>query len=183
MIPEAIIFDRDGTLIVDKEYVHKIEELQFFPRVVEALQKIDKKTKIIIITNQAGIGKGIFIEQDYLKFRNHIWKVLEDRGITIAAEYFCPHHPKGIAPYNVECNCRKPKSGLFEQAIEEHGLSSKNCWNIGDMRRDIIAGQKLGMKGILVKTGFGGQGGDGDLVIPEYVAEDVYDAIEFIRKK
>lgn len=183
MMPEAILLDRDGTLILDKAYVHKIEELQFLPRVLDALQTIDKKTKIIIITNQAGIGKGIFKEEDYLKFRNHIWKVLGDKGITIAAEYFCPHHQKGIPPYNVECECRKPKTALLKQAIKDFNLNPKECWTIGDMRRDILAGERVGIKGILVKTGFGGKGGDGDEIHPEYVAEDLYDAIEFIRKK
>lgn len=182
MIPEAILFDRDGTLIVDKEYVHKIEDLEFLPRVLEALQKIKRETKIIIITNQAGIGRGVFKEKDYFKFRNHIHAVLKEKGIMVTGEYFCPHHPtKGIAPYNVECNCRKPKTALLEQAINDFNLNPKKCWTIGDMRRDIIAGQKLRMKAILVKTGFAGQGGEGDEVIPDYTAENLLDAIEYIH--
>lgn len=182
-MPEAIILDRDGTLIVDKAFVHKISDVEFFPRTIEALKHVPKETKLIIITNQAGIGRGLYKEEDYKKCRDYIHEQLKKEGITIAAEYFCPHHPtKGIPPYNKECACRKPKTELFERAIEDFALTPENCWCIGDMRRDIIPGQKLGMKGILVKTGFGGQGGDGDQVIPEYIAEDVYDAIEFIMK-
>ena len=183
MVPEAIILDRDGTLIVDKSFVHKIEDLQFFPRIIEALQNIDKRTKIIIITAQPGIGRAIFKEQDYFNFRDYIQHVLKQQGITIAAEYFCPHHPtKGIPPYNVECQCRKPNTELFEQAIKDFNLNPNKCWSIGDMRRDIVAGHRVGMKGILVKTGFGGKGGEGDAITPEYIAEDLYDAVEFITK-
>jgi D-glycero-D-manno-heptose 1,7-bisphosphate phosphatase len=183
-MPDAIILDRDGVLIKDKGFMHKVEELEFYPRVIEALQKVSKETKIIIITNQAGIARGIFTEQDYKKLRDHIHKIFRRNNIVITAEYFCPHHPKGtISEYTKECSCRKPASGLFEQAVKEHNLNPKNCWCIGDMRRDIIAGQRVGMKGIIVKTGFGGEGGEGDPIKPEYVAEDLYDAIKFIKKQ
>jgi D-glycero-D-manno-heptose 1,7-bisphosphate phosphatase len=182
MVPEAILFDRDGTLIVDTGFVHQIEDLEFYPQVIEALQYIDKKTKIIIITSQAGIGRGLYTEQDYFVFRDHIHSLLNEKGITIAAEYFCPHHPtKGIPPYNIECQCRKPNTALFEQAIKDFHLNPEQCWTIGDMRRDINAGQRVGMKGILVKTGFGGKGGDGDTITPDYVADNLYDAVEFIK--
>ncbi len=184
MIPEAIILDRDGTLIVNKEFVHKISDVEFFPRTIKALKHVPKETKLIIITNQAGIGRGLYKEEDYKRCRDYIHEQLKKEGITIAAEYFCPHHPKGIvAQYNKDCDCRKPKAGLFELAIKEHHLNPIQCWNIGDMRRDIIAGQKVGINGIIVKTGFGSKGGEGDPVTPEYVAEDLYDAIEFIMKK
>ncbi|MFA6889315.1 MAG: HAD family hydrolase [Candidatus Woesearchaeota archaeon] len=182
MVPEAILFDRDGTLIEDKNFVHKIKDLKFFPRIIEALQNLDKKTKIIIVTNQAGIGKGIYTKQEYFTFRDHIHTILKEKGITIAAEYYCPHHPKGISPYNIECQCRKPNTALFEQAIQDFNLNPKNCWTIGDMRRDIVAGQRVGMKAILVKTGFAGKGGSDEIITPEYTAEDVYDAVKYIKK-
>ena len=183
-VPEAIILDRDGTLIVDKEFVHKISDVEFLPRTIAGLKQVAKETKLIIITNQAGIGRGLYKEEDYKKCRDYIHEQLKKEGVIIVAEYFCPHHPtKGIIPYNIDCTCRKPETALFEQAVKDFALNPEKCWCIGDMRRDIIPGQKLGMKGILVKTGFGGQGGEGDPVTPEYVAEDLYDAIEYIRKQ
>lgn len=181
---QAIILDRDGVLIKDKGFVHKIKDIELYPRVIEALQRVDKKAKVIIITNQAGIAKGIYTEENYRQGRNYIHALFEKHSIKITAEYFCPHHPEGtVAPYNVECNCRKPASGLFERAIKEQQLDSKNCWTIGDMRRDILAGQRVGMKTILVKTGFGGKGGSGDEITPNYIAEDLYDAIKFIQEQ
>jgi len=183
MTPQAIIFDRDGTLTVDKGFTHKIEDLEFFPRVIEALKLVSKETKLIIITNQAGIARGKYKQEEYTKFRDALHKKLKENNIIITAEYFCPHHPtKGIPPFNIECECRKPAVGLFKQAIKKHNLDPEKCWSIGDMRRDIIAATRAGMKGILVKTGFGGQGGEGDEVTPDYFAEDLYDAISYIQK-
>ncbi len=181
---QAIFLDRDGVLIKDKGFVHKKEEVELYPKVIDALQLLDKQTKIIIITNQAGIAKGIFSEADYKKVRDYIHAVFKENKIIITAEYYCPHHPQGTIPeYTKECRCRKPKTELFEKAIKEHQLNPENCWTIGDMRRDIIAGQRVGIKGILVKTGFGGKGGEEDEVIPHYLAEDLYDALKFIQKQ
>ncbi len=181
---QALLIDRDGVLIKDAGFVHKIEDFEFYPLVIEALQLLDKQTKIIIITNQAGIANGIFTEIEYFAFRDFLHAQFNKNGIHITAEYFCPHHPKGIVvPYNVSCSCRKPATALFEQAIKDHHLTPSKCWTIGDMRRDILAGQKVGIKGILVKTGFGGQSGSGDEVVPDYVAEDLYDAVQYIKKQ
>ncbi len=83
MIPEALFLDRDGTLIVDHEFVHKIEDLEFFPGVIEALCSLPQSTKLIIITNQAGIGRGIFTEQQYFSFRDHIHAVLKQHGVLL----------------------------------------------------------------------------------------------------
>ncbi len=180
---QAVILDRDGVLIKEGGFIYKASEVEFYPKTVEALQLLKGK-KIIIITNQGGIAKGVFREADYKNVREYIHKVLRKNGIEIAAEYYCPHHPEGtIAPYNVECSCRKPETGLFQRAIKEHQLDPSTCWTIGDMRRDIVAGQRVGMRGILVKTGFAGKGGSGDEVTPNYIAEDLYDAIKFIQQQ
>lgn len=183
---EAVILDRDGVIIEglgEGKYCFKLEDVKIYPGVIEALKLLNKKTRIIIITNQAGIAFGKYTEGDYIKVRDYIWNIFKKNGIHVTAEYFCPHHPSGtVAPYNVICNCRKPATGLFELAIREYGLNPKNCWTIGDMRRDIIAGQKLGMKGILVKTGLAGKGGSGDEVTPNYIAEDLYDAVRHIKE-
>lgn len=183
-MPQAIILDRDGVLIKDKGFVHKIEDVELYSQVIEALQSVDKKTKLIIITNQAGIAKGIFREENYKEVRDYIHAFLKKKGIKITAEYYCPHHPEGSIPeYTKICTCRKPETALFEKALKEHQLNPKNCWTVGDMRRDILAGQRVGMKGILVKTGCAGKGGSGDEITPDYIAEDLYDAIKFIQQQ
>lgn len=182
-MPHAIILDRDGVLIKDKDFVHKVEDIELYPKVIEALQLLKGK-KIIIITNQAGIAKGIFTEENYKKVCDHIHTIFRENDITITAEYYCPHHPQGTIPeYTKICKCRKPGTELFEKALKEHQLNPENCWTIGDMRRDILAGQRVGIKGILVKTGFAGKGGSGDEVVPNYIAEDLYDAIKFIKNQ
>jgi D-glycero-D-manno-heptose 1,7-bisphosphate phosphatase len=145
---KAIFLDRDNTLIEDKGYVHKIEDLKFLPGVLEALKKLQEEYKLIIITNQSGIARGYYSEEDYLKFRKFMHKQLKDEGIRIDAEYFCPHYlEKGIGKYKIDCNCRKPKTGMIEQAEREFNLNLADCWMIGDKDADMLLSRNAHLKG------------------------------------
>ncbi len=151
----VVFLDRDGTIIKDKGYIHRIEDLEFLPSGINGLKTLqDNGYSLIITTNQAGIGKGFFSESDYFSFRNFLHDELKKQGVSISAEYFCPHHlHSGLGGYMVNCDCRKPKHGMLETAANDFNLDLKECWMIGDKSSDIGAGKNAGCKTIHVLTG------------------------------
>jgi D-glycero-D-manno-heptose 1,7-bisphosphate phosphatase len=152
---KAIFLDRDGTINEDTGYTHKVEDLEFVNSAVQGLQRMQQLGyKLIIVTNQAGIAKGKFEEEDYFHFSNELRLRLQENGVIINAEYFCPHHSEGtIEKYKIDCNCRKPKPGMLEQAAKDFNLDLGKCWMIGDTPSDILAGKNAGCKTIQVLTG------------------------------
>ena len=152
---KAIFLDRDGTINFDSGYTHKIEDLEFIDSAIRGLQRMRHLGyKFIVATNQAGIAKGKFTEEDYFVFREEMHKRLKENGIIISAEYFCPHYSEGaIEKYKINCNCRKPKTGMLEQAAKDFNLDLKKCWMIGDSISDILAGKNAGCRTIQVLTG------------------------------
>jgi len=151
-----VLLDRDGVINVEKSYLHKIEDFEYEKNVVEGLLKLrDLGYKFAIITNQAGIARGYYTEEDYLKLQNFIEDDLMKKGIKIEKSYFCPHHPNVSGKYGIECNCRKPNTGNFELAIKEFDIEVKNSFMIGDKITDLIPAEKLGIMPVLVKTGYG----------------------------
>jgi D,D-heptose 1,7-bisphosphate phosphatase len=174
---KAIFLDRDGTINIDKGYVHKIEDLEFLPNAIEGLRKLQKEYRLIIATNQSGIARGYYTEEDYFIFRNEMHKRLKEQGILITAEYFCPHHPKeGIGKYKVYCNCRKPKTGMLEQAAKDFNLNLNECWVIGDNVSDIDAGINANCRTIHVLTGEKTE----PIIYANFVAKDLAEAANYI---
>lgn len=180
MMNEAILLDRDGTITKAGDHIHKIEDLEFIPNAIEGLKRLQEfGYKLIIITNQAGIGRGFYTEGDYIQFRDEMHRRLALEGIFITAEYFCPHHlEKGIGKYKTDCNCRKPKTGMLEKASREFDLNLKECWTIGDDLWDILAGKRIGTRTIHVLTG--------EYKLPinyaDFIAIDLADAADYIIK-
>ena len=151
-----VLLDRDGVINVEKSYLHKIEDFEYEKNVVEGLLKLrDLGYKFAIITNQAGIARGYYTKEDYLKLQNFIEDDLMKKGIKIEKSYFCPHHPNVTGKYGIECDCRKPNTGNFELAIKEFDIDVKNSFMIGDKITDLIPAEKLGITPVLVKTGYG----------------------------
>ncbi|MFZ1420274.1 MAG: HAD family hydrolase [Leptotrichiaceae bacterium] len=151
-----IFLDRDGTINVEKHYLHKIEDFEYENGVLEALEGLQKLGyKFIIVTNQAGIAKGYYTERDYLILEEFIEKDLLKKGIIIQKTYQCPHHPQGKIPYNVNCECRKPKTGMFIKAIEEFNIDIENSYMVGDRFTDLKPADELGIYPVLIKTGYG----------------------------
>ena len=112
---KAVFLDRDGTINYDYGYVHKKDKLKFLPGVIESLERLNNAGYLlIIITNQSGIGRGYFTLEEYNEFNNYMLEKLKEQGINITKVYYCPHTD------NDNCNCRKPKLGLFYQAIDEY---------------------------------------------------------------
>ncbi|MCX7635632.1 MAG: HAD-IIIA family hydrolase, partial [Syntrophales bacterium] len=109
----------------------------------------------------------------------HLAELFRSHGARIDAFYYCPHHPEGREPYGIRCRCRKPEAGLLMRAAEEMNIDLSRSWMIGDMPKDILAGQRVGAKGILVKTGHPA-GTDAVTATPDYVARDVLEAVMWI---
>lgn len=151
---KAIFLDRDGTINLEKNYLYKIEEFEFLPGVIEALKMLQNNGfLLIIITNQSGIARGYYSEKDFDILNSWMLRTFAENGIMIDKVYYCPHHPNAIIPkYKIECNCRKPKLGMFEAAIEEFNLDIKKCYTIGDKIRDCSICKSTLCRGFLISN-------------------------------
>lgn len=140
--PKAVFFDRDGTINIEKNYLFNIEDFEFQPGITELiLQYQEQGYLIFIITNQSGIARGYYSENDYFQLTDWMVKEFASKGINISKVYHCPHHPE----YTGVCNCRKPNPGLIVQAINEFNIEPKQSIVIGDKDRDILAGENAGI--------------------------------------
>jgi D,D-heptose 1,7-bisphosphate phosphatase len=151
---KAIFLDRDGTIIKDKNYAYKKEDIKFLPKSIEGLKLLqDNNYNLIIVTNQSGIARGFFSETDYFNFRDELHHKLELKGVNIDAEYFCPHHfEEGRGKYRINCTCRKPNPGMILEAKKDFNLNLDYCWMIGDRESDIIAGWRANCKSIFISS-------------------------------
>lgn len=148
----AVFLDRDGVLTEEKGYICREEELTIFPYSHQCVRRIKELGYLaIVITNQAAIGKGILSERLLEKMNE-----LLQYKVGVDAVYYCPHHPEAIiSKYRLKCNCRKPEIGLLEQAASDFDILIKESYMVGDRASDILAGQKAGLKTILVESGYG----------------------------
>jgi len=179
---KAIFVDRDGTISRDVLYLNSPDQFTMYPGVGPGIRTLKKKGyKIIVITNQSGIGRGYFTEQQLLSIHEKMAEEFQKFGVTLDGIYYCPHHPDD------KCNCRKPRTGLFEQAITDHDIDVKKSFMIGDKILDIGAGKKAGTKTILIPEP---HVRDDCLsnksrweYAPDYIADDFCDAVEWILKR
>jgi UDP-N-acetylmuramoyl-tripeptide--D-alanyl-D-alanine ligase len=167
---KAVFLDRDGTINVDRDYVYDIKDLEFLPNAVRGLKRLQELGYIlIIITNQSGIGRGYYSEENYKILMKEFYRRMREEGIEFAADYYCMHAPEE------KCDCRKPNTLLIETAIKEHNIDIKKSYFIGDKTADILAGKRSGVKTILVLTGKAGKDGEYK-ASPDIVCPDLYAA-------
>ena len=153
---KAIFLDRDGTINVEKDYIYKSEDLVFEEGSIEALKTFKNLGYIlIVVSNQSGIARGYFTEEDLNIFNNNMNEILKKNGVEITEFYCCPHHPDGIEEYKKVCECRKPNNKMIEDAIKKYNINREKSYMIGDKTSDIGAGLKSNLKTVLVKTGYG----------------------------
>lgn len=140
---EAAFFDRDGTINVNFGHVYKLNDLEFIPGIPEIIKEYNEEgIPVIVITNQAGIAKGLYTELDMHKFNSYLNKQLKIKyGAHIDAFYFCPHHPD----YTGECECRKPKAGMFFKAAKDFAIDLNQSVMYGDKETDKIAAMTAGI--------------------------------------
>ncbi len=166
---KGILVDRDGVLIENRpDYVKSISEVQFITDVYAAVKKLwDAGYIICVVTNQAGVSKGLYSYRTVHDIHRHISYTFHVNEINRLYWYVCPHRDED------NCECRKPKPGLLLQAMSEHCLEPANTWMVGDNRYDIAAGKAAGCKTALVQTGLGSkqvfnEGWQPDIIIPDF---------------
>lgn len=147
----AIFLDRDGTINVEKNYLYRIEEFEYISGVIEGLKILQELDfRLIIITNQSGIARGYYTEDEFLDLNMWMMQDFRKKGIHIENVYYCPHHPNAvISQYKRDCRCRKPQLALFEQAIEDYNIDIRKSYAIGDKLRDLKICES-GCRGFLV---------------------------------
>lgn len=151
---KAVFLDRDGTINVEKHYLYKIEDFEFLPGVIEGLKMLqDAGYILVIITNQSGIARGYYTEDDFYKLNDWMLNELEKEGIEISGVYYCPHLPDArIERYRKTCDCRKPALGMFKKAKDELNIDIDSSFAIGDKIRDLSICETTGCKGILINN-------------------------------
>ncbi len=175
-VSPAVFLDRDGTISEEVEYLHEPEKFKFLPNAARGIKKMqDMGYKIVIVTNQGGIGLGYFSKEDFYRVNRKMLKGFSSADVTISKIYFCPHSK------SEGCNCRKPNIALINRACSDLNLDVSRSFMIGDKTSDIEAGKRAGCKTILVRTGFGGRDEEFD-VEPDYIADNLLDAADYISK-
>jgi D-glycero-D-manno-heptose 1,7-bisphosphate phosphatase len=157
---KALFIDRDGIINEDTGYPHKPEHINFRPEIFDICRAaLQKGYLLIVITNQAGVAKGKFPEEDVRALNAWMKDQFVSRGIDIAAFYYCPHHKNGIVPeYAISCNCRKPRPGMVEQAARDFDIDIRASLVIGDKESDRI--EYPGLRSIIVKSAYTLKGWD-----------------------
>lgn len=155
----AAFLDRDGTINIEKEYLHQIADFEFIPGAVEAIRLLNKaQIMVVVVTNQSGVARGFYTEEDVENLHHHITAVLKPFGAHVDAWLYCPHHPDGRGSYALPCTCRKPLPGMLQEAARRYDIDLDNSTMIGDKLADIEAGKAAGCRTILVRTGYGAAG-------------------------
>ncbi|MEN6568228.1 MAG: D-glycero-beta-D-manno-heptose 1,7-bisphosphate 7-phosphatase [Veillonellales bacterium] len=147
----AVFFDRDGVLNIDHGYVYRSEDFEWMPGAIAAIKHFnDQGCLVFVITNQSGIARGYYTEQDFQKLNEFMERELAKHNARIDAFYYCPHHKDGIIPqYTKDCTCRKPQPGMLLKAMEEWPVDKDQSILIGDKPSDMEAAQAAGIPGYL----------------------------------
>ena len=175
---KAVFLDRDGTICEEKNYLSDPDELELFSFAAEAIKLFrESGYLVIIITNQSGIGRGYFNEDDLDRISQKMFDQLDSEGARIDAIYYCPHAPED------NCDCRKPKTKMIKNACKDFPIDLANSWIIGDKAIDIQTGINAGTKSALVLTGYGKSEIDKCRDTTNLIAEDLLDAALKITAK
>lgn len=186
---KAIFLDRDGVINREVGNLSDIEQFELLPRVPGALALINKSNFVcIVVTNQPGIAKGFFVESELKQIHKKMDTLLGRSGAYYDDLYYCPHHSERgfegeVAELKIECECRKPKSGMFRQASKDYNINLADSWIIGDRYADIMAGKNVGCRSILLKTGHAGNDHDKFPGLNAcHIKDDLQSAVEFILR-
>lgn len=180
----ALFLDRDGTINVEKNLISDPEDIELIDNAARAIESINRSGSLaVVITNQPLIARGDCTESELRTIHHKLETELGKNQAYLDAIYYCPHHPHSgypgeVVDLKIDCECRKPKCGLIEKAITDLDIDRTSSWMIGDSTTDIEAGQRAGLKSILVKTGHAGRDSKSPAVA-DYEFGDLYDAAEF----
>lgn len=157
----AAFLDRDGTLIVEREYLADPDGVVLVPGAVGALRRLRAAGYLlVVVTNQSGIGRGLYTEEDYRAVKARLDAILEEEGVSLDGTWYCPDDPRlGDSP------CRKPNPGMYLSAARELGVDLAASAYIGDRLGDVLPARSFGGRGVLVRTGYGAEQRD----VPSWV--------------
>ena len=174
----AVFLDRDGVVNKEVGYITSIEQVEIYDFAREAIDMFHAAGwKVIIVTNQSAIAKGMLTEIKLNKIHKYFRDCLDVDDI-----FYCPHYPPEdgeILPYNVYCNCRKPAPGMMIEAAKKHNIDLKKSFLVGERESDILAGKNVGVSTVLVKTGYGKDWVDNEIK-PDYVFENLKEFALFL---
>ncbi len=159
MARPAVFLDRDGTIVREVEYLREPSQLRLLPGAAAAIRRLNEAgIPVVVVTNQSGIARGMFTEDDLQAVHDELRRRLAARGARLDAVYYCPHHPEAtVKEYRKRCRCRKPAPGLLLRAARELDLDLKRSFAVGDSARDAEAGRRAGCRTVLVRTGYGAE--------------------------
>lgn len=183
-IKKAVFLDKDGTLIPDIAFNVNTDLISLSEQMINGLHVLQQMGYIfIIVTNQSGIGKGLFNHGQVLSVAAKIEKLLLAEGIKLWAFYYCPHDPSRIrTALGLSCNCRKPAPGMLKRAAKEHNIDLTTSWMIGDILHDMEAGNLAGCKTILINNGNETKWKMTDLRTPDMVVPNINTAASYIQE-
>lgn len=143
----ALFLDRDGVINVDHGYVHRPEEVIWVPGIFEFVRDASAAGWLpIVVTNQAGVGRGYYNEDQFLAFTRWLHEEFARRGTPLLATYWCPHHAEaGVGEYKIDCPCRKPAPGMLLAAIADYRIDPAGSWMVGDKPGDMAAARAAGV--------------------------------------
>jgi D-glycero-D-manno-heptose 1,7-bisphosphate phosphatase len=148
----AVFLDRDGTIVDDPGFLHRAADVRLLPGAAEAVARLNRAGWLVVTaSNQSGIARGLYDDAAYHTVQRRLATLLAEHGARLDGAYHCPHHPSVAGP----CACRKPATGMFEQAARELGVDLRRSWYVGDRTSDIEPASALGGRGALVLTGLG----------------------------
>jgi D-glycero-D-manno-heptose 1,7-bisphosphate phosphatase len=153
---KAAFLDRDGVINVDHGYVSSPEQFEFIDGVFDACRHLQQQGYLlIVVTNQSGIGRGYYNEQQFHSLTDWMKAQFESHGVTLTDVFFCPHHPVNAnPPYQIDCDCRKPAPGMLLQAIEKYQIDPNQSLMLGDKKADMQAAKAAGVgRKVLVLSG------------------------------
>jgi len=183
----AIFLDRDGTMNVSKGFISNADDLELIPGTIEAIKAINKSGALaIVITNQPVIARGECSFDELHNIHNKLKTLLGEKGAFVDDIFYCPHHPdKGfegeVPELKFDCDCRKPKTGMIDEAVKKYNIDLSKSYMVGDSTMDLELARNAGVKSVLVDTGFAGNDGKYDRSC-DIEAKDLLDAIEKIIK-
>jgi D-glycero-D-manno-heptose 1,7-bisphosphate phosphatase len=182
----AVFLDRDGTVNEEVGYLRDLDQLRLIPGAGAAIRRLNEAgLKVVLVTNQSGVARGFFPESFVHAVHDRLTRMLEQEGARIDAVYYCPHHPTaGNPPYVRACDCRKPGTGMIDQAAKDLHIDIKHSFMVGDKWIDVELGQRAGACSILVLSGYApddpGNKRPGHISDPDFSAHSITEAADWI---
>ena len=181
---KAVFLDRDGTINKEANYLSHPGQIELISGSAEGIKLLNENGfTVVVITNQSGVARGIIEEEKLPLIKDRLCCLLEEKGAKIDGYYYCPHYPDGkIEKYALKCDCRKPEPGMLRQAAEDLDIELKGSYVVGDKACDLKLGKNVGAVAIMVRTGYGESEVENYEPSPDYIAENLFDAAQWIIK-